>query len=322
MEGGAARRARSRVRRRRTTRRKPAYRRRTDALRRSVRDLLKKISKEPAVRASTPVPAPAKASTALSLPRTAPPPYVYFDRNDVWRGAQFPTAAPYWGQQTGPAPAPQNYYCFSNAKATAAAAEDVAAVTDNSPRTRITNAPERRPVRVAMPRPADGEADSDVVAPRPWSIDEVFRILGEVNSATRRVVLNSLFGVGVGLILDTLLGSPLGLSTRILRGILAMIPGGGLILSALDALGYLFNKSGSNNLLQLTYDPSFRTLADNVQTQLPATTAEDLLNVAEQQLGSGFWRSIGSALGAAASYFGQFNPATLLPVAIVAPRRR
>ncbi|AIZ35762.1 p32K [Psittacine adenovirus 3] len=133
-------------------------------------------------------------------------------------------------------------------------------------------------------RPADGEADSDKIAERKLSIDEVLDVLMNIPQRLRKTLLTSLFGVAVGAVLDMLLGSPLGLTSKIIRGLLRLIPGGWMVLSAMDGLGYLLGKG--KDVLMLPYDPGFVDMANRIRPNMTERTAEDIARIADQQTGA------------------------------------
>nr|QTH80082.1 p32K [Tern adenovirus] len=134
-------------------------------------------------------------------------------------------------------------------------------------------------------RPTDGENDTDDVVKNKWNIDEVLDFLVKLPERIRKSVLISLFGTAVGIVIDLILGSPLGITTKIIRGILNIIPAGWIILAAFDGLGYLLGKG--KQVLSLPYDPGFVELANRVQSEIPEHTAEELAHIADRQLGSG-----------------------------------
>ncbi|WBQ85181.1 hypothetical protein [Duck adenovirus 1] len=130
---------------------------------------------------------------------------------------------------------------------------------------------------------SDGEADQDRAIKHKWNIDDVLDFLMKVPERTRKVVLISLFGTAVGAVIDLMLGSPLGLTSKIIRAILRIIPGGWIILNTFDGLGYLLGKG--QEVLQITYDPGFVELAKRVQSSIPPHTAEEIAAAADRQLG-------------------------------------
>lgn len=329
--GGAARRPRRR--------KVPAVRRRTDALRKAVRELISHVKqptkpqKKRLPRRPTPRPKPRAAKPYDYLrPRTSqkhavPPPVrppkpvdrvVMIDRDSVWRGAQVPqpTQVPIF-MPPWMAGWPPNFQQTVN--------------NTTLPGNEVRDEPEEAQVfrdardvaeeNYVPRRPADGEADQDVAVQRRWSFDQVVKFLERIPKRGRKLILTGLFGTAVGVVLDLLLGSPLNLTTRLLRLIVGFVPGGSLILNSLDALGYLLGKFQSNPL-QITYDPGFQNLANNIQQNLPQGTAGALLEAAETQLGAGFMRNVAAAF----SYLVANAPsasatAAAVPLAMVRPFR-
>nr|WMQ77639.1 p32K [Zoothera dauma adenovirus] len=164
------------------------------------------------------------------------------------------------------------------------------------------------PTPIALPWPSDNETsevrhaieedDNDStnyeINKTKWNIDEVLDFLIKLPSRIRKTILVGLFGTAVGAILDILFGSPLGLTSKIIRGILRIIPGGWIILGAFDGIGYLLGKG--KDLLSLPYDPSFNQLAQQIKTTLPEKTAEQIALAADRQLGVNTFTSTLAAL--------------------------
>lgn len=212
---------------------------------------------------------------------------------DIWRNVQFPTyniqPTPIQIPQPTPIqipqpiiqpviqpivnPAPNPYYN---------PAVNNAVERTQQPETEVWyDAPSWEPVR----RPTDGEADVDEAAKKKWNIDEVLDFLAKLPERARKLLLTTLFGTGVGVVIDLLLGSPIGLTSRIIRGILNIVPAGWIILGAFDGLGYLLGKG--KEVLALPYDPGFVELAKRVQASIPSQTAQQIAEAADRQTGAG-----------------------------------
>lgn len=341
VSGGGARR-----RKRKPPQRRPVRRRRTDALRKAVRDLIKHVKQPVARRRARAAPAqraPAReAASAFSYlePRSGTqrrkkildrdvlgpnPPVekiVVVDRDSVWKGAQTPRPdpayfyppPPWWGAPPRQAPA-EIIQPIPPTPAARRQADEEPQVYYDAP----GQPQERHPQeRLVHRRPADGEGDQDQRVQR-WSVDRVITFLERIPRRGRKLILTGLFGTAVGVVLDLLLGSPLNLTARLVRLIISLVPGGSLILNTLDGVGYLMGRF-SDNPLQITYDAGFRHLANNVQQNLPQGTAEAIAQAAETQLGSGFMRQLGAALG----YIVGTAPAAApvaVPLALVRPFR-
>lgn len=188
------------------------------------------------------------------------------------------------------------------------------AKTLNAQRTRVSSPPKAKPqpsviaepVRLPSQRPrvprtvrpipvfeetpapvihrADGEADQDPVRPK-LTLDDVINIMAKTPERIRKILMTTLFGTTLGAVMDILMGSPLGISSFILRSLLKLVPGGWLVLGALDGLGYLLAKS--KNIFRITNDPGFQAMADQVKQTIPPGIAENLIKAAEQQVGAG-----------------------------------
>lgn len=137
---------------------------------------------------------------------------------------------------------------------------------------------------------ADGEQDGDKRMKK-TSLDDVLNELLLLPERARKLLLVSLFGTVVGAIMDILLGSPIGLTSLILRGILKLVPGGWIILGALDGLGYLLAKT--KDVFRITHDPGFKAMAQHIQHHLPADAASKLTKAAYEQIGA---LNIGSSI--------------------------
>lgn len=148
-------------------------------------------------------------------------------------------------------------------------------------------------------RPPDGEEDTDHQAKNKWSLEDVIAYLQNAPQQIRKIILTSLFGATLGLIIDTLLGGPWGLTTRLLRLIISLVPGGKILLLALDGLGYFLGKNNDPKLV--AYDPDLIRFGTNIQRNINGRLTEDIIRAAEEQLGGGFMRTLGALLSAAAS---------------------
>lgn len=132
---------------------------------------------------------------------------------------------------------------------------------------------------------SDGEADSDHLKTKKLSLDEVLDSLYKTPERLRKILLTALFGATLGSFFDLMMGSPIGITSFILRSILKLVPGGWVILGAFDGLGYLLSKT--KNILRITNDPGFQAMATQVQNSIPAGTAEKIAKEAERQIGGG-----------------------------------
>ncbi|AII22558.1 p32K [Lizard adenovirus 2] len=333
--GGAVRNRRPRAATARRRKRVPAVRRRTDALRSAVRELIREIKprphrrrrEKPAVRNGRyqhlQTSAPTERVRRFERDSHRPPPVdrvVMIDRESVWKGAQVPQPQPM------PMWVPP---WMGNWQQTVHLGPHVEQNVPVLPPTEVAREPEEAQIfkdardveeRNYLPRrPADGEADRDVAVRHRWTFDKVVRFLERIPSRGRKLILTGLFGTGVGVVLDLLLGSPLNLTGRLIRLIISLIPGGSLIINTIDGLGYLLGKF-QDNPLQITYDPGFQNLANAVQQNLPQGSAQALIQAAEQQLGEGFMRSVAAALSFLVANAPTAVPAAL-PLAMVRPFR-
>ncbi|AFV70629.1 p32K [Bovine adenovirus 6] len=170
-------------------------------------------------------------------------------------------------------------------------------------------------------RPPDGEADTDYEAKKKWSLDDVIAYLQKIPQQIRKVILTSLFGATLGLIVDLLLGGPWGLTTRLLRLIVSLVPGGKILLFALDGLGYFLGKTEDPNLV--AYDPELIRFGTDIQKNINGRLTEDVVRAAEEQLGSGFMRTLGALFAAAASAGTHLKFALpAIPLAVIRPFQR
>lgn len=144
-------------------------------------------------------------------------------------------------------------------------------------------------------RPPDGENDIDRPRSR-WSLEQVMQFLGSLPGRVRQSILTALFGTAVGVVLDILLGGPLGLTSTVFRILLRLVPGGSVLLWGLDGLAYILGRLA--NPLEVAEDPSFENLAMSVQERLPSGTGEALAQAAESQLGNGVGRQLGGIASA------------------------
>lgn len=168
-------------------------------------------------------------------------------------------------------------------------------------------------------RPPDGENDNDGRARR-WSLDQVLQFLGSLPGRVRQSILTALFGTAVGVVLDILLGGPLGLTSTVFRILLRLVPGGSVLLWGLDGLAYILGRL--TNPLAVEDDPSFENLAMTIQERLPTGTGEALVQAAETQLGNGVGRQLGgiaSAILAAGSQLQNTAPELAQAVMEAAP---
>ncbi|ASU50466.1 p32K [Odocoileus adenovirus 1] len=167
----------------------------------------------------------------------------------------------------------------------------------------------------------DGENDSDINAKKKWSLEDVLSFLQKVPHQLRKIILTSLFGATIGLLFDLLLGGPWGLTTRLLRLIISLVPGGNIFLTALDGLGYLLGKSA--NPFNIAYDPDFQNFGNIIQSKMNDRLAEDVAKAAEEQIGNGFMRTLASLLSAAASAGTHLKLALpAIPIAAIRPFQR
>ncbi|ABA47232.1 p32K [Snake adenovirus 1] len=323
--GGAVR--RRKVTRRRPTGRKTAARRRTDALRKAVRELIRRV-KPRSPRQTGARSAPKSPESSYDFLRSGTPRYerdsrrppadrvVMIDRESVWKGAQVPQPPqqpmwfPPWMMQWQHAPS----------RPCRAVLPAPVRIREEEGNAQIfKDARDVAEGNYLPRRPADGEADRDNRVRNRWSLEQVLRTLERIPARGRKLILTGLFGTAVGVVLDLLLGSPLNLTTRLVRLIVGFVPGGNLILNALDGLGYLMSRFPSNPL-QITYDPGFQRLANSVQQNIPQGTAEALAHAAEQQVGEGFARNLAAAM----SYLVGSAPSAApmaIPLALVRPFR-
>nr|YP_001642330.1 32K [Ovine adenovirus 7] len=170
-------------------------------------------------------------------------------------------------------------------------------------------------------RPSDGEHDTDVKVKKKWSLDTVLQFLQSSPKHIRQLLLTSLFGSLLGLILDTLFGGPWNLTSRLLRLIISVVPGGRILLTALDGLGYFLGNSA--NPIHLIENPMMQAFGNSIQKQISPRLAEDIIKAADEQIGGGFMRTIASILSAAASAGTHFTMALpAIPIAAVRPFMR
>ncbi|AAK13176.1 p32K [Bovine atadenovirus D] len=170
-------------------------------------------------------------------------------------------------------------------------------------------------------RPPDGEEDVDYQAKNKWSLEDVISYLQHIPKQVRKVILTSLFGATLGLIIDALLGGPWGLTTRLLRLIVSLVPGGKILLLALDGLGYFLGKNNNPNLV--AYDPDLIKFGTNIQRNINGRLTEDIVRAAEEQLGGGFMRTLAALLSAAASAGTHLKIALpAIPLAVIKPFQR
>nr|AAM83405.1 p32K-like protein [Bovine atadenovirus D] len=170
-------------------------------------------------------------------------------------------------------------------------------------------------------RPPDGEEDVDYNAKSKWNLEDVISYLQHIPKQVRKVILTSLFGATLGLIIDALLGGPWGLTTRLLRLIVSLVPGGKILLLALDGLGYFLGKSNNPNLV--AYDPDLIKFGTDIQKNINGRLTEDIVRAAEEQLGGGFMRTLAALLSAAASAGTHLKIAPpAIPLAVIKPFQR
>lgn len=111
-------------------------------------------------------------------------------------------------------------------------------------------------------------------------------VLKTLGDAARKVLLSALFGGALGLVLNALVTNRFGITGKILRGLLSILPGGQYVLRGFDALGFLFGQLPSLEAVrELPAYPKFQEVARNIQQSLPPEFAEELLKSAENQLG-------------------------------------
>lgn len=268
------------------------------------------------VRKSSAVPVTPAGKTYAPPIRKPVDRVVMVDRDSVWRGVQSPQHQqfpPYWFLQPQIGPMPPSVHNIN-----------VNVPQRGLPEREEVYQDAREHVEPPSRRPTDGEEDTDARTQSRWSFNQVLDYMERIPARARRAILTGLFGTAIGVVLDILLGGTLGLSSRVFRLIIGMVPGGNLILGAFDALGYIFGGFGgySDDPLQITYDPGFRNLAGSLQTTLPSATAEALMHAAESQVGGGLMRNIASVLGAAVSAATTYTPAAAaVPLAMVRPFR-
>lgn len=138
----------------------------------------------------------------------------------------------------------------------------------------------------------DGENDSDQRVNK-LSLDDVLDFLYKIPDRVRKILLTSMFGATLGAVFDILMGSPIGITSFILRSILKLVPGGWLILGAFDALGFLLART--KDVFRITHDPGFVSVATQVQNAIPPEAAATIAREAERQLGAS---SLGATVAA------------------------
>ncbi|BCO10916.1 p32K [Bovine adenovirus 7] len=170
-------------------------------------------------------------------------------------------------------------------------------------------------------RPPDGENDSDTHFQKKMPLSNVINLLKSLPKVMRQTILTTLFGASLGLILDVLFGGPWNLTSSLFRLIISFVPGGRVLIAALDGLGYLLGSS-KNTPMSIISDPNFQNLANNIQTQISPTMTEHVIKAAEEQIGGGFMRNLAavfSAIASAGTHLKMALPA--VPLAVVRPFR-
>lgn len=188
------------------------------------------------------------------------------NRNSIWQGVQIPVPYPVYQ----PVTIPFNPNSMSHISPSPSNIQNEEIWYD------APQWPENR-------RPTDGEADTDAGYKHRMNIDDVLDFMVSLPGRIRKIILTSLFGTAVGMIIDLLLGSPLGLTSRVIRAILRLIPGGWLILAGFDGLGFLIGRG--KEILSLPNDPKFAALAEKIQSGIPPDTAEKIAQIADHQIG-------------------------------------
>lgn len=281
------------------------------------------------------------ANKPVARPRSLPIKKAAIDRDSIWKGVQTPrylvppnistatafsshtNQSPTFAFQTHPPPPPYQEVVGTPRRRRARPVEVIIDEEGNVYEDALDTVPvTREPLR----RPADGEADVDHRVKNKWSFDKVLKALERVPARGRRLIMTALFGSALGIVMDVLLGSPLRLTSRLIRMLIGMLPAGSLILGAIDGLGYIMGTFGGS-ILHITNDPAFQNLASNVQQRIPEGTAEQLAYYAEENLGPGIMRSIASVISGFAAHSANIaaaaaTAAPAIPLALVRPFRR
>ncbi|QOJ53935.1 p32K [Barthadenovirus mellis] len=157
-----------------------------------------------------------------------------------------------------------------------------------------TTNPISTPAEARTHVPTDAIYDDDGAGKSDSSQNKIYSTidyLAQAPQKIRQLLLTGLFGVGLGAAIDYVLGGPLGLTSKIIRFIISLIPGGRLILSTIDTAVYLIQYLGGDEKAaqQTLQAPQVKQMATQVQNTVPKTfAAEKLIELAaERQLGHG-----------------------------------
>lgn len=148
-------------------------------------------------------------------------------------------------------------------------------------------------------RPTDGEADTTHYA-QP-SVGTVVRsdysavahraldVLYNAPAHAKKLLLTGLFGVALGTVIDRLLGGPLGLTSKLVRLLIRLLPGGSILLSLFDAASSLFGHLGADERAAKTVldDPRIVRLAQSAKPFASPEAAEKLVEIAANKEAGG-----------------------------------